>query len=717
MMSSPSAIPTRRILVVDDNPAIHEDFRKILCPVEAETESSLNSVEATLFEEAVPGPAGAKFIVDSAFQGQEALVKVRTAADLGQPYSLAFIDVRMPPGWDGIETITQIWKEFPATQMVICTAYSDYTWQQVFRELGETDNLVILKKPFDNLEVMQLAYALTKKWLLNLQAAEKMDRLDRLVAERTVELETANHKLSKEILERTQAEEALRLSEERFLKAFNASPVAMAICTLRSEYYLDANEAYLRMLGCSRDQVLGRAHETLNIYVNRQQREEVLARIREGKSLRDYRAQIASRSGQAREVLISGERIELQIEPCILFLFQDVTDRLALENQLRQSQKMETVGQLAAGLAHDFNNLLTVIQGHVAMHLPTPQPGHELAASLKEIGDSADRAAQLTRQLLAFSRKEAIQRRAVNLNPLLQQLTSMLQRLLGESIKLVYQCADALPNILADSGSLEQIIVNLAVNARDAMPRGGELTVSTACVEVDANWCQRNPEARPGRFVRFRVADTGCGMEASILSHIFEPFFTTKEVGQGSGLGLSTVHGITRQHEGWIEVASQPGRGSVFNVFFPVTDEAVPTPEAPLAAPPPTHCSEVILLAEDEPYLRQLTCKILTRNGYRVLTAEGGTQALAIWKEQMGKIDLLLTDIIMPGGISGTQLAQQLLEQKPGLKVVYTSGYSHEIAGTSFAQDHLTTFLQKPFKPSALLQIVRNCLDAPAATP
>ena len=294
-----------------------------------------------------------------------------------------------------------------------------------------------------------------------------------------------------------------------------------------------------------------------------------------------------------------------------------------------------------------------------------------------------------------------------------EHLTGMLQRLVGESIKLTCHFTAGLPNIQGDPCSLEQIIMNLAVNARDAMPHGGELTIAAAPEMVGAEAHRRHVEARPGRFVKLSVADTGSGIDAGILDHIFEPFFTTKEVGKGSGLGLSTVHGIVKQHEGWIEVSSQVGRGTTFSVFFPVSDQTAQAPAAPAPRRPATRASETLLVVEDEPVLRELACTILRQHGYHIYEAGNGPEALAIWAAQRPEIDLLLTDLVMPGGLSGGQLAKQLRKQNPDLKIVYISGYSPETAGSNLLHLHDASphFLQKPFKPELLLQVVRECLE------
>jgi PAS domain S-box-containing protein len=389
----------------------------------------------------------------------------------------------------------------------------------------------------------------------------------------------------------------------------------------------------------------------------------------------------------------------------------DVTEVQSLEAQLRHAQKLESVGQLAAGIAHDFNNVLTVIQGYSELLLV--RCGDPAAGGpLKQIHLSAQRAATLTRQLLMFSRKQLIQTKVIEINGVLQNLGNMLQRLLGEDIALDAQYASDPQHIEADVGMLEQVVMNLAVNARDAMPRGGKLLIGTAAVEIDAAYVAKHADSRVGHFVCLTVTDGGCGMDQKTLGRIFEPFFTTKDVGKGTGLGLATVYGIVKQHQGWVEVASQVRRGTTFKVYFPAAER--PTAEAasdtPLASEPVRGGKETLLVVEDEPVLREFLSDFLKGQPYRVLEAGSGLEALRVWDECNGAIDLLLTDMVMPDGMSGSELAAQLKKRNPGLKVIYSSGYSPETLGRDFAQGD-TVFLSKPYRTPQLAHAVRQCLD------
>lgn len=423
-------------------------------------------------------------------------------------------------------------------------------------------------------------------------------------------------------------------------------------------------------------------------------------------------------TGQTREHLdtaVAGRTLSWQFFPVVAHQVvhcyaEDITDNLNLEAQLRQALKMESVGQLAAGVAHDFNNILTVIQGHAGLLQVDATLPRGVGESVKQITLAAERAAHLTRQLLMFSRKQVMQPRLLDLNEVIQNVAKMLRTALGEHITLRRHTAESLPAIHADPGMLEQVLFNLAVNARDAMPKGGTLLIRTYAVEFDEASVSTSPEARPGYFVCLSLSDTGCGMTADTLAHIFEPFFTTKEIGKGTGLGLATVYGIIKQHQGWIEVDSAVGEGTTFRVFLPATCKSPAAAGGPHRREAPGG-SETILVVEDEPALRELVQEILQKKGYRVLEAPTGVKALGLWQRHRDEINLLLTDMMMPEGVSGLELAERLLADKPDLKVIYSSGYSLDVVSPDFAIRDGVNFLQKPYDPETLARLVRDCLN------
>jgi signal transduction histidine kinase/ActR/RegA family two-component response regulator len=397
----------------------------------------------------------------------------------------------------------------------------------------------------------------------------------------------------------------------------------------------------------------------------------------------------------------------------------DITDRLNLEAQLRHSVKMEAVGQLAAGVAHDFNNILTIIQGHADLLAGASGIPEPCESSARQIGAAAERAGKLIKQLLMFSRKQVMQQRNLDLNEVILNLSPMLRGLVGEQIVFRFNATPNLPAVSADLGMIQQILVNLVLNARDAMPNGGQITVATSRQALEPVSSVLNPDARPGHFVCLKVTDTGCGMDAHTLSHLFEPFFTTKETGKGIGLGLATIYGIAKQHQGWVVVDSQVGAGSTFTIFLPGADTPAKSAAPALAADvglsqnlaDMARGDETILVVEDEPALRELVVDILELCGYRIFQANSGVEALGVWALHKDEVDLLLTDMVMPGGVSGRQLAERLQAESPGLKVIYTSGYSPGMAGKDIALLEGFNFLAKPYPPTRLAQVVRECLD------
>jgi len=394
-------------------------------------------------------------------------------------------------------------------------------------------------------------------------------------------------------------------------------------------------------------------------------------------------------------------------------LFADVTDRVRLEAELRQAQKMEAVGQLAGGVAHDFNNLLAGILMHLELFGSHPDLPEELRESLAELKAGAENSAGLTRQLLLFSRRQAMQATRLDLNQTVGRILKMLRRLLGEQITLRFEQKPGVCQVKADPGMMEQVVMNLCVNARDAMPGGGTLTISTDIIDASLGSRAGNPDGHRGRYVRLTIADTGIGMDQTTLQHIFEPFFTTKDAGKGTGLGLATVFGIVKQHQGWIDVQSAVGKGTSFHVHLPLCAEQTPVESEVKMSGSAMQGSETILLVEDEPGLRQVVAKALRRRGYRVLEAENGLAARKVWEENRGSIDLLYTDMVMPEGITGLALARKLRTEDPALKVIITSGYS-ETLGTTMAEGMANlAFLPKPSSFDVIARTVRECLDAP----
>ncbi|HEY1172597.1 MAG TPA: PAS domain S-box protein [Verrucomicrobiae bacterium] len=507
---------------------------------------------------------------------------------------------------------------------------------------------------------------------------------------------------------RHEAEQALRQSEERFSLAFHALPIPVSISTFAEGRLIDANEAFLHLFEHKREETIGKTALELGIWDRTEERNDLIDSLKRGESVRARECRYRTRSGRLVITSVSVERVELQGWPCLIFITQDLTERLNLETQLRHAQKMEAVGQLAAGVAHDFNNIMTIILGHASLLELEMAHDKDHLEALREITTASERAATLTRQLLTFSRKQIMQLRVVDLNELIRNFSRMLNRLLGEHVAVDLHFEPFLPAVKADAGMVEQIIMNLAVNARDAMTGTGCLSIATKPVMMEVN--PRNP-SRTGKFACLVVSDNGCGMDALTLGRIFEPFFTTKEVGKGTGLGLATVYAIVEQHHGWIEVESTPGAGTVFRVYLPVALEF--TGLEPNLITTETHMQNkaTVLVAEDEAAVLGLVTTILQKGGYHVISATSGDDALILWEMHRDEIDLLLTDMVMPGLLSGRGLAERIHEMKPDLPVIYSSGYSVEIVREGLVLREGVNFLPKPYPPTTLLQMVKDCLE------
>ena len=705
----------RRILIVDDNASIHADFRKILAGQDPDA-GGLARAEAELFGVALTKPREQpEFELSSAFQGQQALELVRDAVQTGRPFAMAFVDVRMPPGWDGIETTARLWEADPDLQIVICTAYSDYSWDEMITRLGRSDRMVILKKPFDTVEVLQLANALTEKWKLSQQVKLKFADLERLIEARTRELQASNEQLRKEVQERQMTEQVLRGIQEKLNHFLAKSPAVLF------SFRVDAGRAVPAWVSDNFTKLTGGTVEDwfrqeLELdYVAAEDRAFVRERHHAllGQDHLSIQYRVRRQDGTVRWVRddrrVLRDDVGQPVE--VVGCWTDITDQRLLEDELRQSQKMESVGLLAGGIAHDFNNLLMVIRCHVELLQANEKPSESTVEPFNRIMAAADRATNLTRQLLAFSRKQVMRMEDLDLNALTSALARLLGPTLGAQIALETHLGEALPAVHVDRSMIEQVVMNLAVNARDAMPKGGRLSLTTSIQEFTAADQLNHPESRPGRYVCLAISDTGNGIAAAHLPRIFEPFFTTKELGKGTGLGLATVYGIIKQHQGWAEVESSLGSGTTFRIYLPATTQPALAPASPVPVSPAQGGHETILVVEDEPALRGLVRTILQRQGYKVFTAASGVEALQAWSQRLDQIDLLLTDLVMPEGLTGWELARQLQTEKPGLKAIYMSGYSQEINRPDAVVGRNVRFLAKPFGARILMEAVRSCLD------
>jgi PAS domain S-box-containing protein len=512
-----------------------------------------------------------------------------------------------------------------------------------------------------------------------------------------------------DITARKEAEEALRDSETRYRTLFEESRDAIYIVTRAGEF-IDFNHAALELLGYTREEMARLNADDL--YARPEEGATFQREIEERGFVRDYEVRVRKKDRTEMDCILTAtvRRASDGSLRGYQGSIRDITERTRLEEQIRQLQKMEAVGRLAGGIAHDFNNLLTVIIGRTQL-LPAHLKSEDLARKdVALIEKTAERAAALTRQLLAFSRRQVLQPRVLDLNAVVGGMGMLVQRLIGEDIELISTARAGLGTVRVDPGQIEQVIMNLAVNARDAMPGGGRLTIETANADLDENYARSHVGVTPGPYVMLAVSDTGCGMDAETQAHLFEPFFTTKEEGKGTGLGLSTVYGIVKQSGGNIWVYSEPGRGTSVKIYLPRVEEPV---DSPAAAQPtvPIRGSETILLVEDDEGVRSLARDILQAYGYSVLEAPDGNEAMLFAERHPGPIHLLVTDVVLPQ-MNGRELAERLARERPEMRVLYLSGYTDEAIIHHGVLDQGTPFLQKPYTPGTLAQKVRGVLDS-----
>ena len=504
-----------------------------------------------------------------------------------------------------------------------------------------------------------------------------------------------------DITERKLAQVALAQSEARFRTLFELAPDGIYLIDLHGKF-VDGNQAAEKLIGYGREDLIGKSFLTLNLLLPPDilRAAANLGRNAQGEPTGPEEFTLLPKSGSPVTVEIRTFPVRIGEKSLVLGVARDLTERKQLEGQLRQAQKMEAVGQLAGGVAHDFNNMLAIVRGNADLMLTD---GDQLSAavndSLKNIVNATERAANLTRQLLVFSSKQRMQAQPLMLNTLISNLSKLLRRTIRENIRLECLYADQLPFVQADPGMLEQVLLNMVVNARDAMPNGGLLQISTEKFNVDAEQAGANSEAEPGEFVCFSVSDTGTGIAPEHLSRLFEPFFTTKEADKGTGLGLATAYGIVKQHKGWIEVNTQIGIGTRFKIFLPAIPPPSPTAGDCEVEANARGGTERILLVEDDFAVLALTGRLLENAGYSVWKAASADEALDLWRTHASEVDLLLTDLVTPGTLTGRDLAVRLHREKPGIKVIFMSGYSPEVAGKTEFFDRLNArFLQKALR-------------------
>jgi hypothetical protein len=520
---------------------------------------------------------------------------------------------------------------------------------------------------------------------------------------------------------RRRAEQDLSVAEAKYLAIFQASPLAMWVFDVETLGFIAVNEAAVRQYGYSRAEFMGMTLMDIRPQEDAEAlRESVRTR---SSSIAPQQWRHKKKDGAIALVEIEAHDLMFAGRVARLVVVIDVTERTRVretlrltEEQLRQSQKMEAVGRLAGGVAHDFNNILSIILSYCGMTLGELREGDPIRDDIREIQKAGERAAELTKQLLLFSRHQLVERRVLDLTQILGGMEKMIRRLVGADVEVTLLPSASLGKVTADAGQIEQVVMNLVVNARDAMPRGGKLVLETKNVELDEEYIRTHFGVEPGPYVMLALSDTGTGMTKEVQGRIFEPFFTTKEKDKGTGLGLSTVFGIVKQSGGHIWLYSEPGRGTTFKIYLPRTVAPADAPSSPAPAMSTLKGSETILLVEDDEQVRAVACSILRRHGYRVLEASNGGEALLACEQHTATIHLLLSDVILPK-ISGRQIAERLAPLRPDMKVLFMSGYTDEAILQREVLDSDVAYLQKPITPEKLTRAVREVLGRKRPTP
>jgi two-component system cell cycle sensor histidine kinase/response regulator CckA len=822
-MSDPNSDKNLRILVVDDNRSIHDDFRKILC---SRVDNELDDVESELFDSPKTTAKRPPFQVDSAFQGQEGLALVQKANEQGRPYAVAFIDIRMPPGWDGVETTSRIWEICPDLQIVICTAYSDYSWNEMAAKLNSPDRLVILKKPFDAVEVLQLAHALTEKWRLVQEVKSKMDHLETLVEERTKVLKV-------EIAERRRAADAWRQSEERYHSLFQKNPLPTWLIDLDTMGFVAVNEAATQKYGYSsaefqsmtvkdlhlpedRPSVAERfgpdqRHKPTDGLITRHRKKdgsiifaEIVSRLItiDGRELKlavadditerklaedrirdqaelldlasdaivvrdvegyiqfwnkgaerlygwtvaeamgakmsklfsqddlrtlqaaeqemsakgEWSGELRKRTQTGQEIFVSSRWTLVRDDEgrprSILMINTDVTEKKKLETQFLRAQRMEGIGTLATGMAHDLNNILApILMSAGTLRWDMSAKDKELAIS--RIETSVKRGAAIIQQVLTFGRGINGDRTPVQPAEIVEEVCKIVGQTFPKDITIQAELAKGLWPVMGDRTQIHQVLLNLCVNARDAMPKGGRLGIVGRNIHLTQPKAALPGPAAPGAYVRLQISDTGCGIPPGDRERIFDPFFTTKEVGKGTGLGLSTVLGIVKSHRGVVTVSSEMGEGTTFEILLPASAEAAAIIAPAVPEQLPRGAGETVLIVDDEPDIISGMRTALQSQNYRVLVARNGREALDSVKANGQSVNVVVTDLMMPE-MDGLTLIRGLRVSNPDLRIIASSGLSADAGGRGRNQElrslGVKSFLSKPYTADKLLTALHDLL-------
>ncbi|WP_026841813.1 response regulator [Citrifermentans bremense] len=640
---------------------------------------------------------------------QEALARVQT-----RDFDIVLTDYLLPDG-KGVDLVL---KSGQTTPVVIMTSHGNEQLAVDAMKAGALDYVVKMPEVFEAMP--RIIERALREWDLMLEHKHAVDalllqtrQLEHEVTERQIAQEALQAQavvLQNEIAERRQAQETLRLSEEKFSKAFDNAPMIMTITTRENGTLLDVNNRFLEVSGWGREEVIGKSTTEVG-WISSDDRATVFEILNREGHVSGMALSLHPRGGRTIKAELYIETLTVDGSDRLLGIAIDVTERHKLEEQLRHSQKLEAVGLLAGGVAHDFNNILTVIGGYCEMLKLDLAPCHPLRDKVLQISAASERASNLTRSLLAFSRKGEVKAVPTDLNLLLRGVEKFLQRIIGEDITLSTKVPESSVWAVVDSGQIDQVLMNLAANARDAMPKGGSLFVALERQEIDAGFVQAHGFGTPGSYALLTVSDTGQGMDEETRNRIFDPFFTTKVSGKGTGLGLAIVYGIVIQHKGFVNVYSEPGVGSTFRIYLPVVEpEQVAGAEAVTIEDEVRGC-ETILVAEDDLYVLELVTSVLMQYGYCIIHAANGEEAVQKFQEN-DQIALVLMDIIMPV-MNGKEAAEKIRRLRPEARILFTSGYTAEIIKSRCELEESAELIMKPVKPALLLKKVREMLDRP----
>jgi len=701
-----------RILVVDDNAAIHDDFRKILCADQGE---EFDVEEAAVFGDGLRRKPKAKFEMSFALQGCEALEIVKAAVQAGKRYSVVFVDVRMPPGWDGLETAMKLWEVDSDLQIVICTAYSDKSWEEMMEVLDHPERVLILKKPFDTMEVLQLAHALTEKWSLVQSSRRNFQDMEEAVCVRTRELQSANARLQWEIARHKATEADLQTSKQALAEKaalLEKAQDAIFVHDLSGQvtYW---NQSAARFYEWPPEQT---ANEEIRLSMGGDSMHWEEAR-RKTLSTGDWMGELTQQTHSGRELAVESRWTlvrDEQGEPvAFLVINTDITEKKQLEANYLRAQRMESIGTLAGGIAHDLNNILHPIS--LAMEIFRSELETSVDSSMLDlVMANTERATSLVKQVLYFARGVEGERVVIPPNTLVEEIGSIVRSTFPKTITFQSRLAtDAWP-FLGDATQAHQVLLNLCVNARDAMPSGGALTVAVDNAEIDALQAAAEPGAVPGRYVILTVTDTGTGIAEGLRERIFDPFFTTKVQGKGTGLGLATTLRIVRNHGGFISLSSEEGKGTTFRVFMPAAD-SLASDNGHLGGMEDAHLrgnGELVLVVDDEAPILTVTRTALEHSGYRVLCGNDGAEGVRLYVQHFNEIRAVITDMSMPF-MDGAALIGVLKKLDPAVKIIVTTGVAHPASMDVIKRLGVGQIIPKPCASQTLLLALKEALAEP----